>query len=237
MAIGRDVLELSEIIGYRFSDVSLLEVALTHSSYTNEMRSKGIKALSNERLEFLGDAVLEIVISEYLYSCFSNYREGALTKMRQGLVCEKTLAKIGMSIGLGEFINLGNGDEITECRKRPKVIADALEALFGAIYLDCQRLSNDKYKDVILSLFKNEIALASNPRADYKTTLQQLAEQDGSAMLEYKVISEDGPEHNKTFTVVALINNNVVGKGSALTKKEAEMEAAKGALQLFGVMV
>ena len=237
MAIGRDALELSEIIGYKFSDISLLETALTHSSYTNEMRAKGIKALSNERLEFLGDAVLEIVISEYLYNYFSNYREGALTKMRQSLVCEKTLAKIGASLDLGEFLNLGNGDEITECRKRPKVVADALEALLGAIYLDCQSNASDTYKEIIISLFKDEFALVSTPRADYKTMLQQLAEQDGSALLEYKVISEDGPEHNKTFTVAALINNNVVGNGTALTKKEAEMEAAKVALQLFGVVV
>ena len=237
VAIGRDALELSEIIGYKFSNISLLENALTHSSYTNEMRTKGIKALSNERLEFLGDAVLEIVISEYLYNYYSNYRDGALTKMRQGLVCEKTLAKIGSSIGLGEFINLGNGDEITECRKRPKVIADAFEALLGAVYLDCRSNGNDDYKGVILSLFKDEISMASNLRADYKTMLQQLAEQDGSALLEYKVINEDGPEHNKIFTVAALINNNVVGQGSAPTKKEAEMEAAKIALQLFGVVI
>lgn len=237
MAIGRDALELSEIIGYKFSDVSLLETALTHSSYTNEMRSKGIKALSNERLEFLGDAVLEIVISEYLFKFFSNYREGALTKIRQSLVCEKTLAKIGFSLNLGEFINLGNGDELTECRKRPKIVADALEALFGAVYLDCQSCGKDKYKELILNLFKDELLLASNPRADYKTLLQQLSEQDGSSFLEYKVIGEEGPEHNKTFTVCAYINNNEVGRGVAFTKKEAEMEAAKKALQLFGVNV
>ena len=237
MAIGRDALELAEIIGYKFSDISLLETALTHSSYTNEMRSKGIRAVSNERLEFLGDAVLEVVISEHLYKFFSNYREGALTKIRQSLVCEKTLAKIAFSLNLGEFINLGNGDELTECRKRPKIVADALEALFGAIYLDCQSSNSDEYKNLILSLFKDEFLLASSPRADYKTMLQQFAEQVGSSILEYRVVCEEGPEHNKTFTVSAFINNNEVGQGTAFTKKEAEMEAAKKALQLFGVVV
>ena len=237
MALGKEALELASKIGYTFTDLTYLEVALTHSSYTNEMRKRGIKATSNERLEFLGDAVLEIVISEYLYSNFSKYREGALTKMRQQLVCEKTLARIAAGLDLGAYINLGNGEESADLRRRPKILADALEALIAAVYLDSTAKGSDSYKSVILALFLDEIDAAANQRTDYKTMLQQLAEQEGSALLEYKIVSEDGPEHDKFFTVEAIVNNNVVGRGSAQTKKDAEMQAAKMALQLFGVVV
>lgn len=237
MALGKDVLELQKIIGYSFSDLSYLETALTHSSYTNEMRTKGIKAASNERLEFLGDAVLEMVISEHLYSSFSRYREGALTKMRQQLVCEKTLAGIALSIDLGDYINLGNGEEGSDCRRRPKILADALEALIAAVYLDCKVKGSEEYKEVVLSLLGEEINNSAGQNTDYKTRLQQLAEQDGMAVLEYKVISTEGPEHNKLFTVAAIINNNEVGRGTATTKKAAEMQAAGMALKLFGVIV
>ena len=237
MALGRDVVDLQNIIGYSFKDIRFLEAAMTHSSYTNEMRAKGMKAESNERLEFLGDAVLELVISEYLYENFSKYREGALTKMRQRLVCEKTLSKIATSVGIGEFINLGNGEETSDCRKRPKILADALEALIGAVYLDSKASDELFVRAFILKLFDGELSEGTITNCDYKTMLQQLSEQDGAAILEYKIISEDGPEHKKIFTVEALINNNVVGKGSACTKKDAEMEAARIALRLFGVQV
>lgn len=237
MALGKEALELAEKVGYGFLDLTYLETALTHSSYTNEMRKRGIKADSNERLEFLGDAVLEIVISEYLYSNFLKYREGALTKMRQRLVCEKALARIAERLDLGSYLNLGNGEESADLRRRPKVLADALEALIGAVYLDSMAKGEEAYKSVILALFIEEIEAAENQRTDYKTMLQQLAEQEGSSLLEYRVVSEQGPEHNKLFSVEALINNNVVGRGSSQTKKDAEMQAAKQALQLFGVVV
>lgn len=237
MAIGKDALIIEQLIDYSFSDVSLLDSALTHSSYTYEMRTKGIKAVSNERLEFLGDAVLELVISEYLYRNYSNYREGALTKMRQVLVCEKTLAEIAGELGLGDFLNLGNGEENTECRSRPKVLADALEALIGAIYLDSISSGRDSYKEIVYRLFEKHIEASAVQKTDYKTLLQQLAEQDGAAILEYRLVSEEGPEHNKSFTVAAFINNNEVGRGIAKTKKAAEMEAARVALNLFGVSV
>ena len=226
MALGKDVLELQGKIGYTFSDNSYLDSALTHSSFTNEMRVKGIKADSNERLEFLGDAVLQLVISEHLYDSFTKYREGALTKMRQRLVCEKTLARIAKKIKLGSYIHLGNGEELSECRSRPKILADALEALIAAIYLDSLYQESEDYKGVILSLFDEEIKSSANQPTDFKTRLQQLAEQDGSALLEYRVIDEEGPEHNKKFTVAAFINNNQVGTGSGRTKKIAEMQAA-----------
>ena len=236
MALGKDVLELQEKISYSFKDLSYLDAALTHSSYTNELRSRGMRAESNERLEFLGDAVLEIVISEHLYASYAKHREGSLTKMRQQLVCEKTLAKIALELDLGSYLNIGNGEEQTDCRKRPKVLADALEAVIAAVYLDSVGCKSDGYKSVVLKLFKEEIANASKKRNDYKTMLQQLVEQDGAAVLEYRIMFEDGPAHDRRFTIAAFVNNNEVGRGFAKTKKLAEMQAAKMALKLFGVL-
>ncbi len=235
MAIGKEFLELEEKIGYVFSDIKYLETALTHTSYSNEQKSRGINFSSNERLEFLGDAVLEIVVSEYLFENYKNMSEGALTKMRQHLVCEKTLAKIAAEIKIGDYINLGRGEEMTDCRKRPKLLADTLEAVFAAIYLDANS-SNKDYRSVILALMADEMENSSSMRrGDYKTLLQQLVEKDGASILEYAVIEESGPEHDKQFTVAARINNNLVGKGTSKSKKDAEMQAAKMALELFGV--
>ncbi len=237
MAIGKEISELQAKLGYRFRDISYLELALTHSSYTNEQRSRGINVSSNERLEFLGDAVLELVISEHLYSEFKKYREGALTKMRQDLVCEKTLAKIASELNIGEYLNVGRGEELTDCRRRPKVIADALEALIGAIYLDTGG-NKSVFGEIVIGLYKKEFELMRcGGSTDYKTRLQQLTEQDGSAILEYRIIEEQGPEHEKTFTVGAFVNNNEVGRGSAKSKKDAEMQAAHAALVLFGVVI
>lgn len=237
MAIGKEITELEEKIKYKFFDINLLEVALTHSSYSNEKKSQGNNYQSNERLEFLGDAVLEIVISEYLYRNYKNRSEGMLTKMRQHLVCEKTLSKIAAEMELGQYINLGRGEEMTDCRKRPKVLADALEAVVAAVYLDSYS-SNKDYRQVVLEMFSDEIENASSmQRGDYKTLLQQLVEKDGSSILEYEVLEMSGPEHDKTFKVVAKINNNVVGTGVSKSKKDAEMKAAKIALELFGVSI
>ena len=175
MAIGRNILELEEKLGYHFRDLSHLERALTHSSYTNEQRSKGITVIPNERLEFLGDAVIEIVISEYLYDNYRKYREGALTKMRQQLVCEKTLAKIAAELDLGDYINLGHGEELTNCRQRPKILADTLEAVVAAIYLDSKGMDGEPYKDVVYKLFAPIFDSDSMiQKTDYKTMLPQL---------------------------------------------------------------
>jgi ribonuclease-3 len=234
MAIGEECLLLEAKIGYKFSDVELIENAVTHSSYANEKKSQGMNISSNERLEFLGDAVLELVISDYLYKYYKNHSEGSLTKMRQHLVCEKTLSKIALKLELGKYINLGRGEEITDCRCRPKVLADTLEALIAAVYLDSK--SSEVLERVVLALFKEEIEAASKmQRGDAKTMLQQLVEKDGAALLEYEVLSVSGPEHNKTFTVIAKVNNNVVGKGESKSKKDAEMKAAEAALSLFGI--
>jgi ribonuclease-3 len=235
MAIGKNFESLEKKIGYKFSDSSYLENALTHSSYSNEYKLKGLSIQSNERLEFLGDAVLEIAISEYLFENFKKYGEGKLTRIRQQLVCEKTLAKIAAKLEIGEYIHLGKGEE-NDCRKRPKVLADTLEAIIGAIYLDCKNSSNENYLEIITELFINELNDSSYfVSADCKTLLQQFIEKDGSASLIYEVAEESGPEHNKTFTVICKVNNNIVGKGIALNKKDAEMQAAMRALELFGL--
>ena len=237
MALGKDALELADKLSYSFSDTLYLDVALTHSSYTNELRSKGMKADSNERLEFLGDAVLQLVISEHLYSSFSKYREGALTKMRQQLVCEKTLSRIARKIDLGQYINLGNGEEASDCRSRPKILADALEALIAAVYLDDRTNAHGNlYRAVVICLFEKEIEnILKSGNKDYKTLLQQFVEKNGDALLRYD-IEESGPEHQKTFIATAYINNNKVGDGKGSTKRAAEMQAAKVALRLFGII-
>ena len=234
MARGRDFLELCERIKYNFRSPSLLECALTHSSYSNEMRQRTVEIASNERLEFLGDSVLQLIISEYLYDNYKHFREGALTQMRQKLVCEKTLARIGGEIELGKYLNIGHGDEINGLRKRPKVIADAMEALIAAVYLD-SHASDELYKGVIISLFKDEMAnLFDRDMLDYKTMLQQIVQQVEGEKLEYVLVRESGPDHKKLFEVEARLNSNVIGHGSASSKREAEQLAAKEALVLFG---
>lgn len=237
MAIGKNIFLLEEKLGYRFSDPKHLETALTHASYSNEQKSKGNSFPSNERYEFLGDAVLEIVISDYLFENYKQYAEGSLTKMRQYLVCEKTLAKIAAEIEIGDYINLGRGEENMDCRNRPKVLADTLEAVFAAVYLD-SGADKDRYRDVILNLMRSEIENSRTmQRGDAKTLLQQLVEKDGAAILEYVLIEESGPEHNKMFKVNAVVNNNVVGRGESNSKKDAEMKAAEAALLLFGISI
>lgn len=236
MAIGKDFAELISCIGYKFSDLSYLENSLTHSSYSNEYKAKGLTFPSNERLEFLGDAVLQIFISEYIYENFRTYNEGKLTVIRQQLVCERTLARIAEKIQLGKYIHLGKGEEDTSCRTRPKVLANTFEALIGAIYMDCRLQGSEEYKRVLENLFKDELSSTGKfGGSDYKTLLQQLVEKDGSAILEYSVESETGPDHDKFYTVIAKVNNNKVGEGRARKKRDAEMQAAKMALSLFGI--
>ena len=237
MSIGKEIINLQPMLSYNFRDISYLENALTHSSYSNEQKYRGIAVQSNERLEFLGDAILQALISKYLFENYKNHSEGVLTRMRQYLVCEKTLSKIAAEIDIGEYLNVGKGEETNGCRTRPKVLADALEAIFAAVYLDSFAVDPAIHEQVILSLFKKELdGLSSSFNDDYKTMLQQLVEKDGSSSLEYEVVSTEGPDHNKHFIVVARINNNVVGRGEAKSKKEAEMQAAKVALELFGLV-
>lgn len=236
MAIGRDFPSLMEDLGYGFRDLTYLERALTHSSFTYEMRSRGIRAESNERLEFLGDAVLGLVISEELYGKYGSEDEGRLTRIRQSLVCEPMLAKIARRISLGDYLNVGKGEESSNIRDRDKVLADAFEAVIAAIYLDSKDTDSTAVVRVILSLFGDEIEYSSRRvHSDYKTELQKLVEKNGDAELRYELCAEDGPEHDRCFTVRALVNNNEVGLGRGKTKKAAEMQAARAALLLFGV--
>lgn len=237
MGIGKDFAELTQEIGYDFVDVTFLEKALTHSSYTNEMKQKGFRADSNETLEFLGDAVLEIIISEYLYDRYSKHGEGALSRFRQTIVCEATLARIAHRINLGAYLHIGTAEENYNLRSRNKVLADALEALIAAIYLDDRTNAHGaRYSAVVICLFEKEIdAVIKSGSRDFKTLLQQFVEKNGDAVLRYE-IEESGPEHEKTFIATAFINNNKVGDGKGSTKRSAEMQAAKVALRLFGML-
>lgn len=236
MGIGRELNTLMDMLNYRFNDISHLEIALTHTSYTNEMKKRGFRAQSNEAYEFLGDAILELVISEELFLRFSGEGEGALSKMRQSLVCESTLAKIAANINLGDYLNIGTGEEGTDVRCSSKVLADALEAVFAAVYLDDIQDGRRNYRAVILALFEDEMrAGVSRGSLDYKTMLQQFAEKNPGTELHYEYL-ESGPEHNKEFVAVAYINNNKVGEGCGRTKRQAEREAARCALKLFGMI-
>lgn len=235
MGLGKDLKYLIRDIGYEFNDVTYLENALTHASYVNEMRKKGFRCDSNESLEFLGDAILEFLISEELFARFKRDGEGALTKMRQELVCESTLAKLAEDINLGDYLHIATSEEGTRLRTRPKVLADTFEALIAAIYLDDKTAGAHYYKDIILSFFTEEIsARASGATSDYKTMLQKFVEKNGD-VLRYDC-EESGPDHEKTFVSTAFINNNKVGVGSGFTKRSAEQSAAMAALRLFGMI-
>ena len=237
MGIGKDFSQLMRDIKYDFIDVTFLETALTHTSYTYEMKQKGFRAESNEALEFLGDAVLEIVISEYLYDRYARYGEGALSRLRQMIVCENTLSRIASAIRLGDYLHIGTAEENLALRSRKKVLADALEALIAAVYLDDRTNANGNlYRATVICLFEKEIEnIIKAGNSDYKTLLQQFVEKNGDALLRYD-IEENGPEHEKTFIATAYINNNKVGDGKGNTKRAAEMQAAKVALRLFGII-
>ena len=220
---------LQDAIGYRFRDPTLLRMALTHSSYLNLHHADADCPDMNERLEFLGDAVLQLVVSERLYGLFPDCREGYLTQFRQHLVCQTTLARVARSISLGAYLYLDKGVNAD----LPSVLAGALEALFAAVYLDAGGLQ--QVTELILRILSGEIALCGAMRGgDYKTRLQRFVEQSGEEQLTYRVASEDGPPHARVFHVEARVNSNVVGRGTGGSKREAEQLAAKEALALFG---
>lgn len=235
-AAKRNMTGLEERIGYTFKDKALLNTALTHSSYSNEMKVKNKSFVCNERLEFLGDSVLSLIVSEYLFEHYPDYPEGELTRMRAEVVCERALSKNAREIGLGGYLNLGHGEEQNNGRDRKSILADAFEALIAAIYLDGGRTGKTHVKNFLLPLIIPELEnLESYGRTkDYKTALQQLVQQAGGEILEYAVINESGPDHMKVFTVEARLNSNVIGVGEGKTKREAEQKAAKVALSLFG---
>ncbi len=214
-------------IGYEFKDKSLLQRALTHSSYANE---KGT-GLDNERLEFLGDSVLGFITAEYLFDHYKDKAEGDLTKKRAYAVCEKTLFGYAEKIGLGDMILLGKGEERTGGRQRPSIVSDAFEAVIAAIYLDG---GIENAKKFVLPFI--EIASETKPVfKDYKSTLQEVLQQNPTEKFEYIVVGESGPDHNKEFIVEVHLNSNVIGTGKGSSKKRAEQEAARSALELMGL--
>ena len=219
--------ELQNIIGYRFKDQELLKSALMHSSYTNEKRLPKHKC--NERLEFLGDAVLELVSSEFLFVVNEKMPEGELTKLRASMVCEPSLAFCAREINLGDYLLLGKGEEVTGGRQRASITSDALEALIGAIYLDGGYDGFANAKEFILKFVLNDL---ENKKLffDSKTILQELVQGNFSEVLSYQLIKEEGPDHNKSFFVEVKIGKEVCGEGSGRTKKAAEQEAAYHAI-------
>lgn len=212
-------------IKYHFNNSSILLNALTHSSYANEMRLS--KSSNNERLEFLGDAVLELITSEYVYREYSNLPEGDLTKIRASIVCEQTLSTCAIDLNLGKYLLLGKGEDASGGRERESILSDALEALIGAIYLDGGFTNAKEFvQNFILSAIKNKELFF-----DSKTILQEIIQNiDNKLKIHYKLLSEDGPDHNKIFNIAVFVGNDEIGCGTGRTKKAAEQEAAHEAI-------
>jgi len=221
--------ELSKRTGYKFKDEGLLRRALTHSSYANEKR-----CASNERLEFLGDSVLSLLTSEFLFEHYRRLPEGELTKLRAALVCEKSLCGFARQLSIGDALFVGKGEDTAGARERPSTLADAFEALLAAIYLDG---GLDCARQFVLPYIEKAAAAAEKGEVfkDYKTILQEIVQQTPGERLEYMLTGEEGPDHNKRFFSRVLLNSNVLGEGSGRTKKEAEQNAARAALELMGV--
>ncbi len=220
MTINPDISVLEKNICYEFKDKNFLKLALTHSSYVHEKMINKVE--SNERIEFLGDAVLELVSSDFLYHEFPNMQEGELTKLRASLVCEPSLAAAAREIGLPDFINLGVGENKTGGRKRDSVTSDAFESVIGAIYLDS---GIEEARKFILRFVLNDIEKHALFH-DSKSKLQEYAQEKYRSQVEYRIVSESGPDHDKCFVAQAFINGNAFSEGSGHTKKAAEQAAA-----------
>ncbi len=220
---------LESNLGYTFKDIKLLENALTHSSYANEVRH-GIT--SNERLEFLGDSVLSIIVAEYLYNKFKDIPEGELTKLRASLVCEKSLCVFSRELEIGKFLRLGKGEDKGGGRERDSILADAFEAVLAAMYLDGGMEIAKKHvmRFVTVELEHKDDEVFK----DYKTTLQEIIQRNPEEYVSYILTGESGPDHDKVFEVEVRLNSNVIGKGTGKNKKQAEQMAAKQALELMG---
>ncbi|MCR5639321.1 MAG: ribonuclease III [Lachnospiraceae bacterium] len=216
-------------LGYVFKDIMKLETALTHSSYANERRMN--KPEDNERLEFLGDAVLELVMSENLFNKYPEKDEGELSKIRASKVCENALAYCARQIGLGKMIELGNGEKMMGGADKPSILSDALEAVIGAIYLDGGFTSAKEFiKRIVITDVEDKTLFC-----DSKTTLQQILQGEGDKSLEYKIIGEEGPDHNKKFKVAVIIDGEVCEVGEGHTKKAAEQDAARKEIEKLNV--
>lgn len=223
--------ELCSKIGYRFKNPALLRTALTHSSYANE--AKNMPAEHNERLEFLGDSVLNMLAAQYLFSRFTDLAEGDLTKVRASVVCESSLHEIALQIGLGSFLFLGKGEEQTGGRARASILADATEAVIAAVFLDGGLEAARRFVSPFIEA-KVKCVLSHHSMRDYKTALQEIVQKSRQETIRYELTGETGPDHDKTFHAALYINSNAVASGSGKTKKEAEQSAAKAALELMG---
>ena len=220
--------ELEQHLDYTFHDLRLLRAALYHSSYANEHRAQSVS--SNERLEFLGDAVLGFVSADYLYRKHPDLPEGELTRIRAALVCEDSLHEVAQRLHLGDFLMLGKGEESGGGRHRPSILADAVEAVLAAVYLDG---GIDEARPLVhrILLEKEPEQVVESRRRDCKTELQELVQRKPNQELRYELVSESGPDHAKVFTVAVMLNGQVVGLGSGHSKKEAEQSAARTALE------
>ena len=218
--------DLETAIGYRFNNIQLLQNALSHSSYANERWHNCL--LSNERLEFLGDSVLGMLVAEYLYRTFPDRPEGELTRMRADMVCEKALAQVAARIELGQHLLLGNGEEQGGGRGRDSILADAVESVIAACFLDG---GMDAAKQFINRFVLVEVPVKKLHNADYKTALQELVQQKKNQVLSYVLTGESGPDHDKRFEVEVRLNGDPIGTGSGSSKKRAAQDAARSAME------
>lgn len=228
----RTYAELQEVIGYRFKDVSLLINALMHSSYINETHRP--KSDCNERLEFLGDSVLSLIVSDYIYRDLKRCDEGVLTRLRAAVVCEDACGRMAADIELGEYMYFGHGERLSNGGKRKSIQADAFEALLGAIYLDG---GMDAARGFLLPRVVpliEDCSLGSNE--DYKSLLQRIVQETPEEKLTYSLVREDGPPHDRVFTMCVLLNSNQLGTGEGRSKREAEQNAAHEALITLGMI-
>ena len=217
--------EFQEKIEYKFKNIKLLKKAFTHTSYANENRVE-----SNEKLEFLGDAILEFVISNYLFNNYHNLKEGNMTKVRAAVVCEKSLYKVALKYDFGQLLYLGKSEKKSNGDKKPAILADSVEAVIAAIYEDAGLRQAEKF---ILDNLKTVIATESRNAGekDYKTVLQEELQKNGKVDIQYNIIDEKGPDHDKSFIAEVKFNGKCLARGVGKTKKEAEMQAAKQALE------
>lgn len=220
---------LEEKLNYKFKKTYLLKNALTHSSYANEVRSG---TSSNERLEFLGDSVLSLIVSDYIYKEFPKLPEGELTRMRAALVCEKSLCGFSRELNLGEYLLLGKGEDHNGGRERDSILADAFEAVLAAIYLDGGMEAARRH--VMNFVLRGLEGGKDDVFKDYKTALQEIIQRNPEEAVSYILTEENGPDHDKRFTVEVRLNSNVIGTGTGKNKKQAEQAAAKQALELMG---
>ena len=218
--------DLETAIGYKFKNITLLQNALTHSSYANEQWHDSLK--SNERLEFLGDSVLGMVVAEHLYKTLPDRPEGDLTRMRADMVCESSLAEIAGKLNLGDHLLLGKGEEQSGGRNRPSILADAVESVIAACFLDGGMAPAEEF---IRNFVLCNVPVKTMKNADYKTALQELVQQKKNQQLAYSLVGESGPDHDKQFVVELTLNGEVVGKGIGTSKKRAEQDAARNALE------